>query len=240
LCVHSGANSSGRNTSLQRIQTAKVMLVALVLFAVVAAASAQRELILPDPKACAKRIKHSHEFKNGHYYFYSWRHRATRTHERDWLDARNICRKHCQDLVSLETAAEAKMVESAIGRDNVKYAWTSGRKCDFDGCEREDLKPLMINGWFWSGSNEKLGPSNKKQNGYPGWSSTGGAGRPQPDNREHSEGTGEESCIGILNNFYQDGIAWHDVACHHQKPWVCEDSEELLNYARSTSRRRIP
>ena len=42
------------------------------------------------------------------------------------------------------------------------YLWTSGRLCDFDGCDtREDLKPLNINGWFWSGSNVKMAPTNK-------------------------------------------------------------------------------
>jgi len=214
---------------------------ALVLFALVAAASGQRELILPDPRACKNRVKHSHEFKNGHYYFYSWKHRPTSKHERDWLDARNICRKHCQDLVSLETAAESKMIENEISRANVKYAWTSGRKCDFDGCDRADLQPKLINGWFWSGSGERMPPTNQQKNGFPNWSKNGGGGKPQPDNREHDEGTGEESCVGILNNFYNDGVVWHDVACHHQKPWVCEDSDELLNYARSQRPRlRIP
>ena len=39
----------------------------------------------------------------------------------------------------------------------------------------------------------------------------------QPDNRD-----GNEICIGVLNNFYADGIKWHDVSCHHRKPTVCE------------------
>lgn len=43
----------------------------------------------------------------------------------------------------------------------------------------------------------------------------------------------DESCLSILNNFYNDGIKWHDVACHHLKPFVCEDSDELLNFVRS-------
>lgn len=43
----------------------------------------------------------------------------------------------------------------------------------------------------------------------------------------------DESCLAILNNFYNDGIKWHDVACHHVKPFVCEDSDELLNFVRS-------
>ena len=43
------------------------------------------------------------------------------------------------------------------------------------------------------------------------------ASRPQPDNRE-----GNESCLAVLNNFYNDGVRFHDVACHHRKPVVCE------------------
>jgi len=49
------------------------------------------------------------------------------------------------------------------------------------------------------------------------------AGLPQPDNRAAGENPPhQETCLGILNNFYADGIKWHDVACHHKKPTVCE------------------
>merc|ERR1711971_973351 len=45
----------------------------------------------------------------------------------------------------------------------------------------------------------------------------------QPDNRAAGENPPHpEVCLGILNNFYADGIKWHDVACHHKKPTVCE------------------
>jgi hypothetical protein len=43
------------------------------------------------------------------------------------------------------------------------------------------------------------------------------AGRAQPDNRE-----GNERCLGVLNNFYQDGVKFHDISCHHRKPVICE------------------
>jgi len=39
----------------------------------------------------------------------------------------------------------------------------------------------------------------------------------QPDNRE-----GDEGCLAVLNNFYNDGIRFHDVSCHHRKPIICE------------------
>ena len=38
------------------------------------------------------------------------------------------------------------------------------------------------------------------------WSKTGGAGEPQPDNREFKvEGKHDEACIAMLNNFHWDG-----------------------------------
>ena len=59
--------------------------------------------------------------------------------------------------------------------------------------------------------------------------------RRQPDNREQVQQNGEEeACMAVLNNFYGDGIKWHDVACHHEKPIVCEDTEGHLNFARQT------
>ena len=43
------------------------------------------------------------------------------------------------------------------------------------------------------------------------------ANRPQPDNRD-----GNEFCLAVLNNFYNDGVRFHDVSCHHRKPIICE------------------
>ena len=141
-------------------------------------------------------------------------------------------RKHCQDLVSLETKDEAAFVYQQMQQGNVKYVWTSGRKCNFDGCDRADLQPPIVNGWFWSGSSARI-PATNSTFGWRGdWSPSGGGGSPQPDNREFAETRTDEACIAILNNFYNDGITWHDVACHHVKPWVCEDSAELLRFAR--------
>ncbi len=93
-----------------------------------------------------------------------------------------------------------------------------------------DLQPPNENGWFWSGSGSKIGPTSARNTGD--WSHTGGYGQAQPDNREAAQGN-DESCLSILNNFYNDGLKWHDVACHHLKPFVCEDSDELLNFVRS-------
>ena len=48
--------------------------------------------------------------------------------------------------------------------------------------------------------------------------------------REQRQGGKDEACIGILNNFYKDGIKWHDVECRHTKPVICQDSDELLDF----------
>ena len=184
------------------------------VFAVVcglSAVSAQRVLALPDPKSCSKRVKHAvwtDPLGATHNYFFSWLHKPTAELEVDWLDARNICRRHCMDAVSLETLQENEFVKQQMARckqhhihhhirssnesnddqfinvltDGVKYIWTSGRKCDFDGCDRADLQPLLVNGWFWSGSEAKIPPTDQRALGD--WSHTGGDQRPQPDNRE--------------------------------------------------------
>lgn len=116
---------------------------------------------------------------------------------------------------------------------NITYIWTSGRLCDFTGCdEREDLKPINVKGWFWSNTNTKMADTNKTPPGwrYQPWSDKGHTGGPQPDNAEFDINQTSESCLGVLNNIYRDGIKWHDIACYHKKPFVCEDSEQLLGY----------
>ena len=54
--------------------------------------------------------------------------------------------------------------------------------------------------------------------------------RAQPDNREQREGGEDEACIAVSNNFYADGIKWHDVNCDHKKPIICEEIPELLDF----------
>lgn len=223
---------------------------ATLVVALAAAVSAQdnaaRLLSLPDPKLCASRPK-QWQFNN-HNYFFSWDQDKyidvdPTTGERkgqkvDWLEARNQCRKHCMDAVSMETEAENKMIFDFLAQRNITYIWTSGRLCDFTGCDtREDLKPLNVLGWFWSNTNTKMAPTNKIPPGWSSqpWSDKGHTGGPQPDNAEFDINQTSESCMGILNNYYKDGIKWHDIGCYHPKPFICEDSEELLNYVRSTN-----
>ena len=122
--------------------------------------------------------------------------------------------------------------------DDVPYIWTSGRLCDFKGCEnRRDLEPKALYGWFWSANRNKMAPTNQVPEGWSfnPWSQTGHKKVRQPDNAEFDINGTSESCMSVLNNVYKDGISWHDVACYHQKPFVCEDSEELLRYIANTN-----
>ena len=65
-----------------------------------------------------------------------------------------------------------------------RFIWTAGRKCNFDGCERDDLQPSNVRGWFWPPTGVKIPPNNSGTRPSGPWSTTGGDGSPQPDNRE--------------------------------------------------------
>ncbi|CAB3379341.1 Hypothetical predicted protein [Cloeon dipterum] len=196
-----------------------------------------RFLSLPVAEKCVQRPK---QWRLGnHHYFYSGNISRFAGKKFDWLDARNECREFCMDLVSIENEQENNMVLQFIQRYDVPYIWTSGRLCDFKGCEdRKDLLPLNVFGWFWSGTRAKIQPTNRVPQGfsYNPWSQTGHKKTPQPDNAEYDINQTTESCLSVLNNVYNDGINWHDVACYHEKPFICEDSDELLNYIASTNR----
>jgi len=186
------------------------------------------KLCFPDGLLCQNRVNKGGVQKfNGHLYWFSWQDNDpnVKNAKWDWFNARNYCRKRCMDLVSFETADEYQHFKNIIGE--TKYVWTSGRLCNFDGCDQDQFFPKNINGWFWSANQARLNPTNGRA--FHDWSQTGGAGRPQPDSRE-----GEEACLAVLNNFYGDGIKWHDVACHHTKPIICEDVPGHLNFARQT------
>jgi len=142
------------------------------------------------------------------------------------------------DSVSIETEAENDLIKSVLVREKLPYIWTSGRVCDFKGCEnRTDLMPLITYGWFWPTSGAKLAPTDKKPAGwsYQPWGPTGHKKVPQPDNAEFDINNTTEACLGVLNNVYKDGVQWHDIACYHTKAVVCEDSPSLLKHVRRTN-----
>lgn len=84
-----------------------------------------------------------------------------------------------------ESREENDYIKNRLIKGGIRYTWTSGRKCNFDGCDRQDLQPVIVNGWFWAGSGARLGPSDRRSLGD--WGPTGGADKPQPDNREGTE-----------------------------------------------------
>ncbi|XP_045107286.1 uncharacterized protein LOC123502133 [Portunus trituberculatus] len=100
------------------------------------------------------------------------------------------------ELVSLELPDENFYISQVVARENIKYIWLGGF--------REPGSRFFV--WLSGGAFK----------GY-NWSSTGGRGVPQPDNRE-----GNEYYIALLNNIYKDGIKWHDIANSHEKPVICE------------------
>ncbi|XP_046988477.1 uncharacterized protein LOC124594166 [Schistocerca americana] len=170
-----------------------------------------------------------HAVFRSHGYLFSWENQPTPIAPLNWLEARKYCRDRCMELVSLETLDENEFVKEKIDSGEQNYAWTSGRKCDFQGCNRTDLLPIDINGWYWAGTLQKIPPTTDRFN--TDWSDDGGLGYPQPDNREKLQGGSEESCIAILNNLHNDGLHWHDLVCDHQLPFICEDNDELLQIA---------
>ena len=55
---------------------------------------------------------------NNHSYFYSGNESEYQDSKVNWLDARNICREYCMDLVSIETPSEDKVISDYIKEGN--------------------------------------------------------------------------------------------------------------------------
>jgi len=58
---------------------------------------------------------------------------------------------------------------------------------------------------------------------FNGWSSTGPLNKPQPDGILKADGFGEQACTALLDNFFNDGLTWHDTKCNDRRHIVCED-----------------
>ena len=59
------------------------------------------------------------------------------------------------DLVSIETFEENMMVMKLVHEKRLKDLWTSGRLCNFKGCDAKHLQPRKINGMYMD-KNERL------------------------------------------------------------------------------------
>ena len=55
------------------------------------------------------------------------------------------------------------------------------------------------------------------------WSLSGSRGVRQPDGFTPAGGLGEEPCMAVLDNKFQDGGKWHDTSCNDRRAIVCED-----------------
>ncbi|CAB4068580.1 unnamed protein product [Lepeophtheirus salmonis] len=203
-----------------------------------------RLLAKPNPVKCSRRPRQLLDESTGHYYFFS-EDSYFKGNKANWLDARNLCRELCMDLISIESPIENELIQQIIAEKGLRDVWTSGRLCNFKGCDKPHLQPRNVNGWFWSGSGERIYATNSTPPGWPEkpWSRTGYIGQflenrdvPQPDNAEYllkPDLVNVEACLSINNNWYDDGIAWHDSACYRKKSFICEDSEPLMRKARS-------
>merc|ERR1712176_1691730 len=143
-------------------------------------------------------------FWNGKSFVVTWKFgcRDFEQHE-----AREYCQSMGMEPVSLDTPDKQNEFNRLIAQDAQRFFWTGGIV---------DHANQLVG---WSNPNSRTIRFSDSQH----WSHTGGAGLPQPDNRAAGEQPpSPETCLAILNNFYADGIKWHDVACHHKKPTVCE------------------
>jgi len=122
-------------------------------------------------------------------------------------DAKAYCNSMGMEPVSLDSPAKQDNFNRLIAQDAQRYFWTGGEV---------NHAQKVVN---WNNARGTPVPFSESAH----WSHTGGADLPQPDNRAAGDNPpNPEVCLGVLNNFYADGIKWHDVACHHKKPTVCE------------------
>jgi len=165
---------------------------------------------------------------NQHNYLFS-PHLDTEEKARNWEDARVFCRQRCMDLVSINSYSEWKIVRRHLRKWDGTAVWTSGHICAEQRClDEPELQPLIVNGWYWTGSGHRIASTNSTPSGWTTspWSAD------QPDNKEEAENIGrgeKEACLAVVN--HRTGLSWEDAACHHVLAWLCEDSEDLLREA---------
>jgi len=143
--------------------------------------------------APARKPKGNYQWQ-GKGYLLTWR---TGRNNFAWNEGVSYCRSQGMKLVSLDSREKADHFLNLVKSDRATYFWAGGEVSS-------DSRTL-------SWQNGAKQPISRGQ--HP-WSFTGRTG-PQPD--------GGERCLAILNDVYRDGVKFHDVACHHRKPVVCEE-----------------
>jgi len=188
------------------------------------------KVCLPEAELCAERQQKAGHKKGprGKSYWFSWDsdEQTLRNARWNWFTARNYCRKRCMDVISLESLQEQEFVGQNMARAGVREVWTSGRLCDkeVDGCDQPRFQPYNVNGWFWAATLGTMGPTNNfSGRKFNGWSNNGQSGRAQPDGILKQDGFGDQACMALLDNFFNDGLSWHDTKCNDRRHIVCED-----------------
>ena len=147
------------------------------------------------------------------------------------------------------------ILTSSFADPPLRFIWTSGRKCNYPGCPPDnpfwfwsssyvlgESKRIVTKNsdcgyceWGGRGSLRKPQPDNRFVRGLldivifslrnlklvrkhiPMYSNF--------DREGLLEGR-EEACLAVLDGLYGDGLTWHDIACHHVKPVICERRKE--------------
>jgi len=157
-------------------------------------APAQQSRPAPPVQSQGSSRRGNHQWRGGDYLL-SWREgRNSFSHSA----ARSYCAQRGMRIVSLDSRDKAEHFMRQVAADGSPYFWAGGRISS-------DKRTLT-----WEN-----GRSEGIRRGQHPWSFTGSRGA-QPDGR------GSEHCLAILNNFYNDGVKFHDVGCSHTKPTVCE------------------
>ena len=112
-----------------------------------------------------------HLERHGKRYHFSWL-EVGEDRKFKWEEARNYCRRFCMDAISIESDNEWDTVVDTLKQHTLRYIWTGGRKCNFNGCDRPDLTPNIVNGWFWAARRNRIPAKGKCS--YCDWSFTGG------------------------------------------------------------------
>merc|ERR1712055_60370 len=146
-----------------------------------------------EPKALETSTKGNYQWE-GTNYLLTWRNGRNNF---DWSSGVSYCKSQGMKLISLDSKEKTENFLRLVATDRAPYFWAGGQVS-------RDSRTLT-----WQ--NGKTEPISKGE--HP-WSFTGRTGA-QPD--------GGETCLAVLNSVYRDGVKFHDVACSHRKPVVCEE-----------------
>lgn len=168
---------------------------------------------------CQRLPAHRIGYVDGEYYFFSWLDSVEGKRQLNWNAARSFCKSVCLDLAVIESQREQDMFNDRIRAGDVYGAWIGGRLCTSGECTSDPAfypndSPA---GWLWAPTGAKM-----TSTAFAGWSRGGAMGRPQPDNLVNVHGGRPEECLAVLNDWYGDGIAWHDMPCSEPFPFVCK------------------